>query len=377
MATFCKKQRKAVPLPLPWEIRQRCSDSLALDRDGKTHNGVIRIADSILIAEAFDKESRKAARLSVFNLKDKKWYGNFPWPDKEMSVYFGVAPYKNSLIYFTNREYLLKIGLSDKKIDTIPLEKEPSELVNMVIVEDKIYSLENIYGINIVDIKNTGHQILKRPYKGHYYLEQNSISTPVDRALNLVLSCEIDSGRYELYAVDSGMNVKWARTIRIKDRFIQIRAVAMGDYFLIEYDNQMDLVTKDNGTVEWHTEFKFNVFNMLRLDDEEVILYLSSTNDLSSMSAKDSLSNRGIVKVNIKSRKVDWQINNVGTGGRIGFIAKNVLFEYCDDNEWAKIDISSGKFEFFPFPTDHVRVEVIKSRSTGQGYLFYENMLYW
>ena len=357
---------------LPAEIKTKFHDSLNLDPDGKTHIGDIKIFDSILVAEAFDKETRQDPKLSVFNLHTKTWLGNFPWPDPQASVYFGVALDTNSLIYFSNYQYFRRVGLISHKIDTIPMKKETSELVRMVIIKGKIYSLENIYGLNIVDLNNTERQILIRPYPGYYYNEQNSISLPVDSVLNLVASGTTASGDFVLYAVDTGMTIKWQKTITLKEEYLKIESLNFSDGFLVKFDNKLMLISKKDGATIWSTEFPGNIYDIIKDDDHAALVSLTKAGDMPA-DAKKSL-----VKFDIRTRQTQWKIDSI-EGCYSNYLNKDGFLYGCMGGQnWFKIDLAAGKLDSFPFLSPEKDPPyTIGCTATGRRYLRYGNTLYW
>jgi hypothetical protein len=304
-----------------------------------------------------------------------KDYGLFPWPDPQNSFYFGVGTTDGYLLYFSNYEYFRKIDLHSKKIDTISIKSKISELVNMIIINNKAYSLKNIYGINIVDIASTSKQILIRPYQGSYFNEPNSISRPVSDILNVVASTEVDSNRYKVFGIDTQMNIKWDKTFDIKDRFVEIRILNTARGFIIKYDNKIEFISKKDGTTLWKYEFPSAIYNFFLSQKGELVVFLSSNSNGYRTFSDTDLGNRAIVGFDIDKKKIDWHLNDMGSGGEKAFFTSNYLFDVLNDSEYVKINPKSGTFSKFIF-NGH-GLEILRDKALVKDYLLFENKLYW
>lgn len=345
-----------------------------LDTLNDRHIGQCNMENGILVMQIVDRPTRQQSNLSVFNLNTREDYGNFPWPDPQNSIYFGVGVTSEYLFYFSNYEYFRKINLRSKRIDTIPIKSKISELVNMVIINNKAYSLKNSYGINIVDINNTSKQILIRPFQGSYFNEQNSISQPVSDTLNVVASTEVDSNRYKVFGIDTQMNIKWDKTFNIKDRFVEIRILNTAKGFVMKYDNTIEFISKQEGTTLWKYEFPSNIYNFFLSPSGKLILFLSSNPNGYSIISKTPLTNKAIIGFDLDKKKIDWGID-IGSGGEKAFFTKRYLFDVLNDSEYAKVDPESGVFSRFLY--NGKGLEIIRDKVVCKDYLLLDNKMYW
>lgn len=339
----------------------------------------IEITDGKMVAQGLSTEKQRT-RIQVSDLGSGRNYGDFPWPDTGGGRYFGIAPFDDHLLYFNNYHYFRKINLLTKKVDTIPLQIAISELVNMIVINDKAYSLGNIYGIDIVDIDNTQHQIFKRNYRGHYYNEQNNLSLPVEEGLNLVASCEVDSNQYALYAIDSAMTIRWTKVLHLKDRLVQIRSLHLGGTFLLKFDNSIQLVDAKDGSTIWEKAFEANVYNMFKVNDSEVILFLSKySNGGGTLPPgwSGGFHYKKIIKLDLRTRTPVWEIDSIGSYGEKSFLTDSCIFDVADDSSWVRIDLQNGRYTKFAFNPGHERLDVIKDKKSGANYLLFGDSLYW
>jgi hypothetical protein len=364
-----KKENTSLPPEMRKEMRA------ALRADSFYH---IEITGGKLVAEALSQE-KQSSKIVVWDLRSGKNYGDFPWPDSPGGRYFGIAPYDDHLLYFNNHRYFRKISLLTKKVDTIPLQTAISELINMIVISNKAYSLGNIYGIDIVDIDNTSRQVSRRNYKGHYYNEQNNLSLPVNDSLNLVASCEVDSGQYALYAIDSTMTIRWTKMLHLKDRLVQIRSLHLPGKLLLKFDNTIQLVAEKDGKTIWERTFDANIFNMFKVSDSEVILFFSKYSNGGNILPSEwagGFHYKKIIKLNLDTRMPAWEIDSIGSYGEKSLLTNNYLFDMADSGHWAKIDLQSGRYTKFAFDPGRVRLDVIRDKRSGTGYLFYGDSLY-
>jgi hypothetical protein len=373
----CNSKAQVQVSALPKEILQNITDSIEIGDPHTLHISGVEITDKIIVAQTTDKETRQQNNIFGYDLNKKKELGFFPWPDPQNNFYFGIALYEDFLLYFSNYQYFRKVNFYTKKVDTIPIRSNVSELVDMVVVKDKIYSLGNIYGIDIVDLNNTVNQIFKRNYRGHYYNEQNNLSLPISDDLNLVASCEIDSNQYALYAIDSNMTIKWTKVIQLQNRLVQITSLNMKDGFLLKYDNNLVLLSKKDGSEKWRSQFDLNVFSMFKVNDEEVLLNLSKNSNGNELLPGADTGFNKIIKYNLKDKTIAWQVEKIKDDGKRIFLLKNTLYSIIDDNHMVQISVKTGKSNTFPFDIRKTFITVIRDKKTGEDYLFSGNKLYW
>jgi hypothetical protein len=373
----CRAQNSSKKNELPQEILVSITDSLNLDLTGKLHFGNIEITNGIAIIQTFDKKTRQQKMILVVDLKRKKQLGFFPWPDPQGGVHFGVAPYKDYLLYFNNYQFLRKINLATNEIDTIPVRSPISQLVRMVIINDKAYSLQNIYGINVVDINHPENQIWKKNYKGYYYNEQNNISLPIDDKLNLVASNETSPNTYVLYAIDSSMKIKWEKSLDIKDAMIQIASVRFNDRFVIKYDNKLDLVDAENGRLLRTHSFGQNITKMISDGPDNVILFLSGGNNEMIPLQEEKRIFGKIVSYNINKNEINWEAVNCGSDGSLEFLKGKYIYNACDSLSWIRTNLSDAESVRFKLQGSSGYFRIALDKYTGQSYLFFDNKLFW
>lgn len=362
---------------LPREISINLTDSLNvnLGKECLTYRVEIFNENKLIGRVAF-KNDRRNKSIAAWSIQEKDFYGEFIWPDPLNSIYFGVAPFDEGILYFSNSNYFRVVDLQSGGIDTIQIKSNITEMVNMIVVDSVVYSINNVYGIDIIDLSNTENQILLQGNGSNPI--QNNISLPVNSCQNLIGGIEPDTFRnmIRLFAIDSAMVVKWERDFTNNNRNMQVKPINMGKYYVVKHDSILELLSKQNGEILLSRTFANWIYDVYRINEKELLIFSSDVTffPIFSFNILEN-ANKKISLYDILNDEVIWELNGLGSNGIKSFLLKDMLYEYNGNKEWLMININTGQIvDTFKFSKN---IEIVIDKMSGKKYLFFDEKVYW
>lgn len=344
-------------------------DKMIVDELKDLHIGECVVDSGFVIAQVFDKETRQQSKIGLVDLNKHKFLGFFNWPAKNNSFYFGNAYSQGNLIYFANKKFEI-IDVLSKKSSSIAIKDKTSNFTNMIVINENAYSIGNIYGIDIISLKNTSKQLRFIPDQGSYYNEQNNISIPVDPNLNLVGSDSKDDTNYSLYAIDSKLKIKWEKAITVVDRFLKIQSLNIKDNFLVKYDNRLELISKTNGKTILEKSFEEKILDIFLLSEKKVIIITSDKTEKTDINNLDN-SNCNLISLNSQNLEIEWSIKIPAYKSNLFMSTDNIML--LNEEKNFRISPSSSRRQNIDCPD----VKIFRDRLINKNYVLHENTFYW
>lgn len=310
-------------------------------------------------------------KIFVSNIKKKISYGSFKWPDRQGSYYFSCGYWNHKMLFLNSDNFIYTTNLSDKATDTIHTKTEFDFVSDFVMSGNNLISINNVYGIEAINILKTDKRIFLRPYRGHHFYPQNNVSIPVLRNLNLVGSTDKSDSLLTVYAIDSLLNIKWERDIPITNRLFEIKSYSFNDFFLLKYEKTIECLSKD-GALLWRKAFDKKVLNFFPINENELlIIFTDFGNEIGG--TPDNLLKFNMCLYVTSTDCIRWQ-KNAFFMSKSFFIGKKFIYSFDKNFRCSKIDIETGAIQELPVSG---KVEVIRDKITGENYLLYGTTLYW
>lgn len=366
LLTGCKSTNE----PPPFNLAEEFSDHYDIPFD-KDFSGGYTWIDSGFVFSQISHKKYDIKKILIADIKKKISYGSFRWPDNQGSYYFSCGYWNNKMIYLNRDNFIYTTNLSDKVTDTIPTKTEFDFVNDFVMSGNNLVSINNIYGIEAINILKTDNRIFLRPYRGHHFYRQNNISLPVAKDLNLVGSTDKNDSLLTVYAIDSSLVIRWQKDLRITDRTFEIKSYSFKNYFLIKYEKTIECLSKAGVTV-WSKTFDKKVLNYFPINEHELLIVFTDFGNEIGGTPNNSF-NFNVSMYEVSADSIKWR-KNIFFMNRSVFIGKKFIYSFDKNLRCNKIDIETGTNQELPVSGE---VEVLRDKITGENYLLYDKTLYW
>ncbi len=366
--TGCKESKE---LP-PFNMADEFNDHYEIFFEKDFSRGYTWIDSGFLFSHISHKKY-DIKKIHVADIKRKINYGSFNWPDKIGSYYFSCGYWNNKMIYLNSDDVIYTVDLVNKMTDTIYSEVEFNFMKDFVMSGNNLISINNVYGIEAINVLSTNRRMFLKPYRGFIVYTQNNISLPVSKDLNLVGGTDKRDSTLTVYAIDSSLQINWSRDLKYTDFAFETKSYSFKDFFLLKSEKTIECLSK-NGSLLWSKTFDRKILNYFPINEYElVIVFTDFGNEMTGTSPDKSL-NFDVCLYDISTDSIKWQ-RNLFYQTRSFFVGKEYILGFDNENlECNKIDLKSGSMQKLPVSG---KVEVFRDKITGENYLLYGKTLFW